>query len=291
MKKITKAILPVAGLGTRFLPATKAQPKEMLAIYDKPAIQYIVEEAVGAGITDIIIVTGRLKRAIEDHFDTTVELEQILESQKKFSELEQIRSIASLARFAYVRQPKPMGDGHAILCADHLIEKDEDIVVLFGDDLVDNGKKENAVEQLIEAHQKVDGPIVGLFSAEKDHLARYGVVSLESIEKNFGRITHLVEKPKSGEEPSNLCVVGKYILTSEIRKILKNLPEQTGEIRLSDAFSIFLQNGGNLYGRILDGARFDTGDKNGFLEATLHYAFQKGGDVALEIIKNFSKKF
>lgn len=292
-KKIKKAILPVAGFGTRFLPATKAQPKEMLPIFDTPAIQFIVEEAVAAGIEDIIIVTGRGKRAIEDHFDANFELEHILRAKGKEKELEQVRQISSLANFIYVRQPMPKGDGHAILCAKSLIEKDEAVVVLFGDDIVDNQGGQNATQQLISVYEQKKSPVVLLEEVPLEDVQKYGIVGWEG-KGLVGKINDYVEKPIPADAPSNLGVVGKFVITYEILELLeKTSPHQDGEIRLANAFKDYLSRGGDLHAKVLEGRRFDTGDKLGFLKATLHFALKKENSHAgkvLEALKEFLEK-
>jgi len=288
MKKIKKAILPVAGFGTRFLPATKAQPKEMLPIFDTPAIQHIVEEAVEAGIEDIIIVTGRGKRAIEDHFDANFELESALEKKGKMKELELVHSISNLANFVYVRQPKPMGDGHALLCAASLIEPDESVVVLFGDDIVDNSSGKNAVQQLIEVYEDTGNSAILLEEVPENRVNQYGIVDYEPTGENHGLIKSFVEKPTPAEAPSNLGVVGKYIITPEIWDYLKKVkPGKDGEIRLGNAFTDCLEAGGNVSGRILSGQRFDTGDKLGFLQATLHFALKSESHDVKQTLQRF----
>ncbi len=283
--KIKKAILPVAGFGTRFLPATKAQPKEMLPIYDTPAIQYIVEEAVAAGIEDIIIITGKDKRAIEDHFDHNFELENTLKNKGKIAELELVQNISRLANFAYVRQPEPLGDGHALLCAKNLIGE-EPVVVLFGDDLVDNPNGENSVQQLINTYEINQKPTVLLEEVPHEDVSKYGIVELSA--KN--EITNMVEKPSPEDAPSNLAVVGKFILTPEIFDILETAaPSADGEIRLTNALELYIKQGGILNGKALEGVRFDTGDKLGFLKATLHYACKKEDGAARNAIAEFLK--
>ena len=284
MKKIKKAILPVAGFGTRFLPATKAQPKEMLPIFDTPAIQFIVEEAVEAGIEDIIIVTGRGKRAIEDHFDANFELEYALRGKGKEKELELIRKISNLANFIYVRQPMPKGDGHAILCAKSLIEKDEAVVVLFGDDIVDNQKGLNATQQLISVYEKQQSPVVLLDKVPIEDVSKYGIVGMDRQQNLVGKIHDYVEKPSPAEAPSNLGVVGKFVINYEILELLENAaPHPDGEIRLANAFKDYLAQEGDLYGKVLEGRRFDTGDKLGFLKATLHFALKKENSHAHQV--------
>ncbi len=288
MKKITKAILPVAGFGTRFLPATKVQPKEMLSIFDTPAIEFIVEEAVEAGIEEIILITGRGKRAIEDHFDRNVELENLLKSREKFTELEKIQRISKLANFSYVRQPEPLGDGHAILCAKNLIAPDESVLILFGDDIVDTSGNKNSVQQMLEVYEKTGDPVVLLQKINQKDSEKYGIVEISRDFQSSGEIIKVVEKPKPMEAPSDLAIVGKYIITPEIlEKLAKLSPDKSGEIRLSTAFSEYLKTGGKLQGKVLDGRRFDIGDKLGFLEATLHFAIKKEGQKAKNIIRNF----
>lgn len=289
--KIKKAILPVAGLGTRFLPATKAQPKEMLPIFDTPAIQLIIEEAVAAGIEDIIIVTGRGKESIENHFDSYFPLEYSLEKKGKTKELEMVRHISNMARFAYVRQSQPLGDGHAILQAKSLIGADESVIVLFGDDLVDNGKKDNAVEQLIKVWEKTNASVVLLEEVAKKDTDKYGIVDFDFIDKQHGYINKFVEKPKPEEAPSNLAAIGKFIITPEIFTALETTKAgPDGEIRLANAFADHLKQAGKLYGKILEGTRFDTGDKIGFLNATLHYAMKKDEEAVKKALQNFMLK-
>ena len=291
MKKITKAILPVAGFGTRFLPATKVQPKEMLSIFDTPAIEFIVEEAVEAGIEEIILITGRGKRAIEDHFDRNVELENLLKSREKFSELEKIQRISRMANFSYVRQPEPLGDGHAILCAKNLIAPDEAVLVLFGDDIVDNEGGKNSVQQLLEVYEKTGNPTILLQKIAKKDSEKYGIVKISRDFENFAEISSVVEKPTPDQAPSDLAIVGKYIITPQILQKLANLqPDKSGEIRLSAAFDEYLRDKGKLMGKVLEGKRFDIGDKLGFLEATLHFALKKEGAKAENIIRNFLEK-
>jgi len=288
MKKITKAILPVAGFGTRFLPATKVQPKEMLAIFDTPAIEFIVEEAVQAGIEEIILITGRGKRAIEDHFDRNVELENLLKSREKFAELEKIQKISKLANFSYVRQPEPLGDGHAILCAKNLIAPDEAVLVLFGDDIVDNEGGKNSVQQLMEVYEKTGESVVLLQKIARKNSSKYGIVEISRDFQDSGQILSVMEKPLPAEAPSDLAIVGKYIITPDVFQKLANLtPDKSGEIRLSAALTKHLQDQGQIMGKVLEGKRFDTGDKLGFLEATLHFAIKKEGAKAESIIRNF----
>src|SRR3989344_5497780 len=226
MRLVTKAIIPVAGLGTRFLPATKAEPKEMLPIVDKLAVQYLVEEAVASGITDIIFVTGRGKRTIEDHFDVAPGLEQALAEKGKTEAAKLVRDISNLARFAYVRQKEPKGDGDAILTAAHLIGN-EPITVLFGDDLILG--KTPALKQLVTAYEKYGKSVVALAEVSDEVALTKGVVKAEKVNGNVFRIKEIVEKPKVGTAPSNLAVVGKYIVTSEVVAALGRIHAKDGE--------------------------------------------------------------
>jgi len=291
MKPIRKAILPVAGFGTRFLPATKAQPKEMLPIFDTPAIEHIVREAVAAGIEDIIIVTGRGKRAIEDHFDSNFELEHALFEKKKMKELEMVQRLSDMANFVYVRQPQPLGDGHALLCAKSLVEEDEAVVVLFGDDIVDNDGGLNAVQQLMETYHETGESVVLLEKVPDDRVSQYGIVDYTKADKHHGVVSRFVEKPALADAPSNLGVIGKYILTPNIwHKLKTTSPGPSVEVRFANAFADHLADNGKIYGRILEGQRFDTGDKIGFLKATLHFALKQETEAAKATIREFIAK-
>ena len=264
--KIRKAIIPVAGLGTRFLPASKAQPKEMLAVVDKPIIQYIVEEAVASGIEEIIFVTSIGKRAIEDHFDRNFELEYRLEQKKKEKELAVIAKIGKLAKFAFVRQTKPLGDGHAVLSALPFVHENEPVAVLFGDDIID--AKVPALKQLMDVYDKYNDPVVSLQAVPKKMVSSFGVIDGQKVGRNIWQIDRFVEKPPVAEAPSNLIVIGRYILTPEIFKILQTTePGPDGEIRLAGAFETFLKNGRSLYGCAFDGTWYNCGNKLGFLMA------------------------
>lgn len=268
MHEIRKAIIPVAGMGTRFLPATKAQPKEMLPVVDKPVIQYIVEEAVAAGIEEIIFVTAMGKRALEDHFDRNFELEYRLEQKKKFKELEAIESIGKLAKFAFVRQQKPLGDGHAILAAAPFVGKDEAVAVLFGDDIIDG--RPPAIRQLIETYHRNNGPVIALQEVPRDKVSSYGVIDGGQITDRDWEIRTFVEKPKVEEAPSNLAVVGRYVITPEILHILETqTPGKDGEIRLADAFVTYLAEGKKMYGCQFTGDRYDCGNKLQFILAQI----------------------
>ena len=265
-KLIKKAILPVAGFGTRLLPATKAQPKEMLPVVDKPVIQYLVEEAVESGIEEIIFVTGRGKRSIEDHFDHSFELEHNLVEKEKHDFLREVRKISSLAKFSYVRQKEPLGDGHAITCAAHLVA-DEPVIVIFGDCLYD--AQVPTAKQLIDIYEKYHKPIIGLAEIDKHLVDKFGVIDGREIEKNIHEIKKIVEKPKIENAPSSLVAVGKYIITPAVFNTLSKREKSNGEIRLSDAFEHMLDHGETIYGKVLEGEWLDTGDKLSFIKATI----------------------
>ncbi|KKQ45584.1 MAG: UTP-glucose-1-phosphate uridylyltransferase (GalU) [Candidatus Moranbacteria bacterium GW2011_GWC2_37_8] len=283
--RIRKAILPVAGFGTRFLPATKAQPKEMLPIVDKPVIQYLVEEAVASGIEEIIFVTGRGKRAIEDHFDISYELEDTLVEKHKHDLLETVQKISGLAKFSYVRQPKPLGDGHALLQAAHLLNG-EPALVIFGDCLYDS--EVPASKQLMDTFEKYGDPVIGLSKVPMDQVSSFGVIDGEKLEDNTYLIKGMIEKPKQEDAPSNLVAVGKYIITPEVFDVLATMSEgKSGEIRLADAFEIMLNNKKPMHGRVLDGEWLDTGDKFNFVKATIHMGLKHPeiGDKLREYLK------
>jgi UTP--glucose-1-phosphate uridylyltransferase len=269
---VKKAIIPVAGFGTRFLPATKAQPKEMLTLVDKPIIQYIIEEAVESGITEIILITGQNKRAIEDHFDRNFELEYRLKQKGKKDLLKEIDRITNLANFYYVRQKTPLGDGHAVLQARGLIGKDEPVAVLFGDDLVIS--KVPATKQLIEVYNKSHGVVLAVEEVDKKETDQYGIIDIESKEGQTYIVKDFIEKPKPKDAPSNLAWIGKSIITPEIFDILSKMKKgKSGEIRLADAFGILLKKK-TIYARKLDGERFDCGSKLGFLKATVRFGLK-----------------
>jgi UTP--glucose-1-phosphate uridylyltransferase len=268
--KIKKAILPVAGFGTRFLPATKAQPKEMLPIVDKPVIQYLVEEAVASGIEEIVFVTGRGKRAIEDHFDISYELEDTLVEKNKQDLLETVRKISNLAKFSYVRQSTPLGDGHAILQAKRIIGN-EPAVVIFGDCLYDCENTDPTVKQLMDVFEKYGDPIIGLSKVEKEEVSKFGVFDGEKMDEKTIDVKNVVEKPKPKDAKSDLVAVGKYVITPEVFDILETIQEgNSGEIRLIDAFEIMLSKNKRVIGRVLDGEWLDTGDKFNFMKASIH---------------------
>ncbi len=281
--KIRKAIIPVAGMGTRFLPATKAQPKEMLVVVDKPAIQYIVEEAVASGIEEIIFVTAIGKRAIEDHFDRNFELEYRLEQKGKIKELESIKGLGKLAKLAFVRQPKPLGDGHAVLCALPFVNRNEPVAVLFGDDII--AGKVPALKQLIQVYEKYQDGVIALEEVLKKNVSSYGVIGGKDIGNRTWEINQFIEKPSIEEAPSNLIVIGQYIITPEIMNILPNVkPGKGGEIRLADAFAEYLKTGRVLYGCKFEGTRYDCGNKLGFLKAQVELGLKHP-----EVGKDFKK--
>lgn len=267
MGKIRKAILPVAGFGTRFLPATKAQPKEMLPVVDKPVVQYLVEEAVASGIEEIIFVTGRGKRTIEDHFDISFELEETLVEKSRHDLLESVRKISELAKFSYVRQSMPLGDGHAVLQAAHVVGN-EPVLVLFGDCIYDSIIP--ASKQLIDTFEEYGCSVIGMSRVGFDEISQFGVIEGTSLDKTTYEITKLIEKPKPGVSNSNLVAVGKYIITPEVTKVLASMTHgNSGEIRLIDAFQILLESNQHLYGKELQGEWLDTGDKFNFIKATV----------------------
>jgi len=291
MLKIKKAIMPVAGFGTRFLPATKAQPKEMLPVVDKPVIQYLVEQAAEAGIEEVIFVTGRGKRAIEDHFDYSFELSKTLVEKNKLDLIAKVEAIEHLAKFSYVRQPIPLGDGHAINCAAHLVRDDEPVLIMFGDTLYD--AEVSPVKQLIEAYEKYGKPVVGLAEVKHEDVSKFGVIDGTEVEDGIYNIKSFVEKPKVDEAPSNLVAVGLYIITPEIFKILSGMKGgKSGEIRLADAFDALLEKGESLYGVKLKGEWLDTGDKFGFIKATIKLGLKNPevGEDLRRLIKEMAEK-
>ena len=270
-QKVTKCVIPVAGMGTRFLPATKAMPKEMLPIIDKPVIQFLAEDAAASGITDITFVTGRSKRAIEDHFDAAPELETALKAGGKEAALKLVQDISKIARFSYVRQRAPKGDGDAILHAAHLFNPDEPIAVMFGDDI--SAGDVPALKQLIDAYEKYGETIVGLTRVPEDQVSAYGVVAAEPVEGNVVKITKFVEKPKKEEAPSNLIAPGKYIVTPAVIEELKRQQAAgvEGELRLANALEEIVKTR-PVYGVEIQGTRYDCGSKIGYLKATVDFA-------------------
>lgn len=271
--KVRKAIIPAAGLGTRFLPATKAQPKEMLPIVDKPTIQYIIEEAVASGIEEILIITGRSKRAIEDHFDKSVELELELSSKGKEDLLEQVEGISNLAQIHYIRQKEAKGLGHAILCAKTFVG-DEPFAVMLGDDIVDNDEYP-CLKQLIDTFNEYKTSVLGVQEVDRNNVGKYGIVEGKHIEGGVFKVKNLVEKPEIDKAPSNIAILGRYIITPTIFGILENTkPGKGGEIQLTDALKELLSNEA-MYAYTFEGRRHDVGDKLGFLQATVEYALKR----------------
>jgi UTP--glucose-1-phosphate uridylyltransferase len=267
--KIRKAVIPAAGLGTRFLPATKSVPKEMLPIVDVPVIQLIVEEAVAAGIEEIVVITSGAKRAIEDHFDYAFELEYRLSQAGKEKELRQIRHLAELARFVFIRQGAPLGNGHAVLCARDVIG-DEPFAVLWGDDLVRS--RVPVCSQLIRVYEEFRGSVLAVMQIAPDEISRYGVIDGEPVAERVHQVRGLVEKPSPEQAPSNLAAVKEYVLTPEIFRILaETKPSQGGEIWLADAINELARTEA-VYACEFEGERYDPGDKVGFLKATVEYA-------------------
>ena len=270
--KVRKAIIPAAGLGTRFLPATKAQPKEMLPIVDKPTIQYIIEEAVASGIEEILIITGRNKKSIEDHFDKSVELEIELEKAGKQEMLEMVRGISDMVDIHYIRQKEPRGLGHAIHCAKSFVGN-EPFAVMLGDDVVDS--EVPCLKQLINCFNEYKTTILGVQTVDPKNVDKYGIVDGIHIEDRVYKVKRLVEKPAVDEAPSNVAILGRYIITPQIFEILENTaPGKGNEIQLTDALETLIKNEA-MYAYDFEGRRYDVGDKLGFLQATVEYALRK----------------
>ena len=269
-KKIKKAVIPAAGLGTRFLPATKASPKEMLPIVDKPMIQYAVEEADKCGIKEFIMITGKSKRAIEDHFDSAWELEENLKSKGKESMLAEIQHLLHL-QFAFIRQKTPLGLGHAILCSKPFVN-DEPFAVLLSDDIIDPDS--NLLGKMMQFYNEHQAIVLALQKVPKTEIHRYGVIAGREIKKNFYEITDMVEKPKPSSAPSDLAIIGRYILTPDIFHFIEaTSPGKGGEIQLTDALKAILKKG-SIYGYLFEGKRYDAGDKVGYLKATVELALK-----------------
>lgn len=278
VQKVRKAVFPAAGLGTRFLPATKASPKEMLPLVDKPLIQYVVEEAVASGIESVIIVTGRGKASIEDHFDVSFELEKLLEERGKTEELKAMRAISEMARVSYVRQQEALGLGHAVLQARDLVGE-EPFAVMLSDDIIDS--ETPALRQLLDVYEKYDAPVVAVFEVEGEAISRFGVIDGDEVEPGVYKIKDMVEKPPQSEAPSNLAIIGRYILTPDIfDEIEKTTPGAIGEIQITDAMRSLLKKR-PFYAVRFKGTRYDAGDKLGFLIATVEFAL-KHEDLAPE---------
>jgi UTP--glucose-1-phosphate uridylyltransferase len=273
--RIRKAIFPAAGLGTRFLPATKAQPKELLVLVDKPVIQYGVEVAVASGVDNIVIVTGRGKNAIEDHFDVNVELESFLDQRGKKEQLAEIRKISQMIKLAYVRQGEPLGLGHAVLMTKELVGN-EPFAVVLGDDVIDATPP--ALRQMIDVFERVGGPVLAVERVPPEDVSSYGVVAIDETEALGGgvhRITDLVEKPRREDAPSNLAIIGRYILTPDIFPALEStVTDRTGEIQLTNGLRRLLKDR-PLYAYEVQGVRHDTGNKLGFLKAVVYFALRR----------------
>ncbi|HEU4477858.1 MAG TPA: UTP--glucose-1-phosphate uridylyltransferase GalU [Pyrinomonadaceae bacterium] len=270
-QKVRKAVFPAAGLGTRFLPATKASPKEMLALVDKPLIQYVVEEAVASGIESVIVVTGRGKAAIEDHFDVSFELEKLLAERGKTAELQAMRAISEMARVSYVRQREALGLGHAVLQARDLVG-DEPFAVMLSDDIIDS--RTPALKQLLDVYEKYDAPVVAVFEVAGEAISRFGVIDGEEVEPGVYRIKDMVEKPKLADAPSDLAIIGRYVLTPDIfAEIEQTQPGAIGEIQITDAMRSLLKRR-PFYAVRFEGTRYDAGDKLGFLIATVAFALK-----------------
>jgi len=274
---ISKAVIPAAGLGTRFLPATKATPKEMLPVVDKPAIQYVVEEAVAAGLRDVLMVTGRNKRALEDHFDKNAELEDLLERSGRHDLLAAIRHSSNLANMHYVRQGDPRGLGDAVLtAADHV--GDEAFAVLLGDDLIDS--RDPILPRMIEVHERFGGSVIALMEVPNSEISRYGAAAIsQTDDDDVVRVIDLVEKPSAQEAPSNFAVLGRYLLAPEIFEALRNTkPGRGGEVQLTDAIQVLAKradNGGPVHGVIFRGRRYDTGEKLSYLQSVVRMACEQ----------------
>ncbi len=269
---VKKAVFPVAGMGTRFLPATKASPKEMLSLIDKPLVQYVVEEAVAAGIEQILFVTGRGKRAIEDHFDIAFELESILREKGKDEAAKEVRDIAEMISIFYVRQKQALGLGHAILCAREFVGN-EPFAVLLGDDIIDS--ETPCLGQLLDVFKKYQSSVLALEQVPMENISAYGCVRANQVSDRVYEVTNLVEKPKREDAPSDLAIIGRYVLTPEIFPILeKQEPGKGGEIQLTDAI-LKLSRQQSIYGCRFEGTRYDCGDKLGFLKATVDMALKR----------------
>ncbi len=284
-QRVRKAIIPAAGLGTRFLPATKSQPKEMLPIVDKPTLQYIIEEAIESGIEEILIVTGRSKKSIEDHFDRSVELELELEQKGKTEMLKMVQDISNMVNIHYIRQKEPKGLGHAIHCAKSFIGN-EPFAVLLGDDIVD--AKVPCLKQLINTYDEYKTTVLGVQEVAKEDTDKYGILDVKHIEDRVYKVKDMVEKPSVEEAPSNIAILGRYIITPEIFNILENQePGKGGEIQLTDALQT-LATKEAIYAYNFEGRRYDVGDKLGFLEATVDFALKRPElrDEFMEFLKN-----
>lgn len=288
MKKIRKAIIPAAGFGTRFLPATKAVPKEMLPIVDKPTIQYIVEEAVASGIEEILIITNSYKSCIENHFDNSFELEKKLESSNDIEHLEMVKEIAELANVYSVRQKNPRGLGHAVLCAKAFVG-DEPFAILLGDDIVVNKGGKTATQQLIEAYEQFEGSVIGVQTVKDEAVHKYGIIDPnEKLSNRCLSVHGFVEKPALKDAPSNLAILGRYVLTPNIFELLETqAPGKGNEIQITDAIDR-LSKVEQVYAYDFEGTRYDVGDKAGFLQAQIDFALDRDDlrEVMIDILKH-----
>ncbi len=285
-KNVTKAVIPAAGLGTRFLPATKATPKEMLPVVDKPAIQYVVEEAVAAGLDDVLMITGRSKRSIEDHFDRAYELEEALAAKEDTERLAQVRESSDLATVHYVRQGDPKGLGHAVLCAAHHVG-DVPFAVLLGDDLIDS--RDRLLTRMIEVRQRFGGSVVALMEVDPEQVSQYGSAAISpTAEEDVVTVTDLVEKPVPGSAPSNWILIGRYVCDPAVFDVLRDTPPgRGGEIQLTDALLTLARRdpaeGGGVHGVLFHGRRYDTGNKLDYLRTLVQFACERS-DLAEEIV-------
>ncbi|HCC07730.1 MAG TPA: UTP--glucose-1-phosphate uridylyltransferase [Clostridiales bacterium] len=279
--KVTKAVIPAAGFGTRFLPATKAQPKEMLPIVDKPTIQYIVEEIVKSGIKDILIITGRGKHAIEDHFDKSYELEEELRKSERRDLLEIVENVSNMVNINYVRQGEAKGLGHAVYCAKSFVG-DEPFALLLGDDVVDS--EVPCIKQLIDIYEEYDRTIVGVQKVERKHVSKYGIVDVDGVSEGLHLVKNMIEKPSIEEAPSDIAILGRYVLSPKIFGYLENTkPGKNGEIQLTDAIQQ-LSKEEEVYAYEFEGKRYDIGSKVGYLKATIEFALKRA-DINREFIK------
>ncbi len=270
-KGITKAVFPAAGMGTRFLPATKASPKEMLPLVDKPLIQYVIEEAVASGIEEVVLVTGRNKRAIEDHFDVAFELEEDLKAKGKHKLLSEVQRISNLVTFCYIRQKKALGLGHAVLTSKRVVG-DEPFAVLLGDDIIDSDVP--ALKQMMAVYERYPSTILAIQKVPKSQTQHYGIIDAKKIEDGIYLVKDLVEKPSPDQAPSNLAIIGRYILTPEIfRALERTRPGKGGEIQLTDGLRLYMKKQ-PIYAYEFKGLRHDAGDKLGFLKATVEFGLK-----------------
>jgi UTP--glucose-1-phosphate uridylyltransferase len=292
--RVTKAVIPAAGLGTRFLPATKATPKEMLPVVDKPAIQYVVEEAAAAGLSDILMITGRNKRALEDHFDRATELEDVLSARGDLIGLDKIHEATNLAAVHFVRQGDPRGLGHAILTAARFVGRDN-FAVLLGDDLID--PRDSVLPRMLEVQREFGGSVIALMEVPSNQISNYGAAAvMPGPAPDLVRVTNLVEKPTLGEAPSNYAVIGRYVLNADVFEVLENTaPGRGNEIQLTDALQVLAQrdeSGGPVHGAIFTGRRYDTGDRLSYLKTIVQIASEREdlGPDFLNWLKEFTRE-